>query len=124
MTPELAAWALALPLSLRQALARVPGPGWWVYGDDEGHTSHAIWDTPRGWTPDGDDYRYAWLPCDPTAVVEAAADLAGTRSGRGVQYNARSGCWQAWCGAVGPLDAPTAIQAAVLVLGAVMGAKP
>lgn len=111
---ELFRWVLMLPVDLLRALAMVRGPGWALR--DGTVSLHA---DPR-LVVDVAEYGGAWVPCDPTAVVEVAARQAGdSLSSYGLLYR---GCeWEAWCYNTAPIAASTAHEAAVLVLAAAMG---
>lgn len=84
LTDALIATVLGLPLSVRLALldADPTSMGWEIHNaGGELHCTARLRPESDEWRPlDGDDYRSAWLPCNPLAIVEHARDLYGYTS--------------------------------------------
>ena len=75
-----------LPREAQKAL-EVHGPGWdWIERAD-GLFDTSLLDEQHGF----DDEFIAWLPCDPCAILEVAAEMTGTA----LSMNCEDGLWLA-----------------------------
>ena len=87
MTPELIALLLAEKLPVRVALfdADRPAPGWYVFAVTGGY--HAtLQQVASDAMPGSIKAGAAWLPCNPLAIVEHAAERKWPMSGALVTY--------------------------------------